>query len=224
MGATMGEEKPDATTRAADRVLDLLKVVCESVEGIRLADAAKATDLSASTALRLLRTLEAKGFVMRREDKGEYRPGFRMVQLGVSALSHDALVETCRPMMQAVVAATGESCYLSVRADSEHGLYVAIEEGTQSVRHINWVGRRFPLQGSASGRVLQNKVAAGDFVMEADMVEADVTAIAAPVTIGDTVVASLSIVAPSYRTAEKTARQYGEVLAGATQKLSINAS
>lgn len=217
----MTEEKTDATTRAADRVLDLLRVVCESSDGIRLADAAKATELSASTALRLLRTLEAKGFVMRREEKGEYRPGFRMVQLGVSALSHDSLVETCRPLMQSVVAATGESCYLSVRADAESGLYLAIEEGTHSVRHINWVGRRFPLAESASGKVLLEQVSEGDFAVEANIVEADVTAIAAPVVIGGMVVASISIVAPSYRTNKSTAQKYGEVLAKAAQTLSL---
>ena len=44
----------DPTTRAADRALALLRIVCEN-DGVKLADAAKAVDLSASTALRLLR-------------------------------------------------------------------------------------------------------------------------------------------------------------------------
>ncbi|GAA2557371.1 IclR family transcriptional regulator [Neomicrococcus aestuarii] len=215
----MAEEKADATTRAADRVLDLLRVVCESSDGIRLADAAKATELSASTALRLLRTLEAKGFVTRREEKGEYRPGFRMVQLGVSALSHESLVETCRPIMRDVVASTGESCYLSIRADAETGLYLAIEEGTQSVRHINWVGRRFPLAGAASGEVLRNEIPANEYAMESNFVEEDVTAIAAPVVIGGAVVASLSVVAPSYRTNKTTAKLHGEALVRAAASL-----
>jgi IclR family transcriptional regulator, acetate operon repressor len=202
---------PDATTRAADRALGLLRVVCEN-DGVKLADAAKAADLSASTALRLLRTLEANGFAAKRED-GLYRPGFRMVQLGVQALSHESLVATSQDALRSLVARTGESAYLSVAAGSTDGLYLAIEEGTHTVRHINWVGRTFPMVGSAAGEALQGKVAPGSFAVVAEGVEPDITAVAAPVMAGSKVVAALSIVAPSYRTTAEAAQTFGALLA-----------
>ncbi|MFD1213085.1 IclR family transcriptional regulator [Arthrobacter sp. GCM10027362] len=208
---------PDATTRAADRALGLLRVVCEH-DGVKLADAAKEMGLSASTALRLLRTLEANGFAARRGD-GLYRPGYRMVQLGVQALSHDSLVATSRAALQSVVARTGESAYLSVAAGNTHGLYLAIEEGTQSVRHINWVGRTFPLEGSAAGAALQGKVEPGSFIVVAEGVEPDITAVAAPVMAGSKVVAALSVVAPSYRTTPEAARTLGTVVAAEAGRL-----
>ncbi|NKX49131.1 helix-turn-helix domain-containing protein [Arthrobacter deserti] len=189
---------PDATTRAADRALGLLRVVCEH-DGAKLADAAKATGLPASTALRLLRTLEANGFAARADD-GLYRPGYRMVQLGVQALSHDSLVATSRRALRALVASTGESAYLSVASGAGEGLYLAIEGGTQSVRHINWVGRTSPLQGSAAGAVLLGKVEPGSFIVVAEGVEPDTTAVAAPVMAGSRGAAALSVVAPSYPT------------------------
>ena len=135
---------------------------------------------AASTALRLLRTLEANGFAAKRED-GLYRPGFRMVQLGVQALSHESLVATSQDALRSLVARTGESAYLSVAAGSTDGLYLAIEEGTHTVRHINWVGRTFPMVGSAAGEALQGKVAPGSFAVVAEGVEPDITAVAAPV-------------------------------------------
>lgn len=208
----------DPTTRAADRALGLLRAVCEG-DGVKLVDAAKAVDLSASTALRLLRTLEANGFAAKTED-GLYRPGFRMVQLGVQALSHESLVATSRSALQVLVEQTGESAYLSVPAGNNvHGLYLAIEEGTHTVRHINWVGRTFPLQGSAAGAVLLGQVEPGAFIVVADGVEPDVTAVAAPVMVGSKVAAALSIVAPSYRTTAEAAQELGALIAGEATRL-----
>jgi IclR family transcriptional regulator, acetate operon repressor len=211
---------PDATTRAADRALGLLRVVCER-DGVKLADAAKEVDLSASTALRLLRTLEASGFVAKRGD-GLYRPGFRMVQLGVQALSHESLVATSRASLRALVERTGESAYLSVATGPAHGLYLAIEEGTHTVRHVNWVGRTFPLDGSAAGQALAGAVEPGSFAIVANGVEPDITAVAAPVLAGSKVVAALSVVAPSYRTTEEAARSLGELVAAEAGRLFAN--
>lgn len=211
---------PDATTRAADRALGLLRVVCEH-DGVKLADAAKEVELSASTALRLLRTLEANGFVAKRGD-GLYRPGFRMVQLGVQALSHESLVATSRAALQSLVGQTGESAYLSVAAGGDRGLYVAIEEGTHTVRHVNWVGRTFPLDGSAAGQALRGEVVPGSFAIVANGVEPDITAVAAPVMAGSKIVAALSIVAPTYRTTAGAARRLGELLAAEAARLFTN--
>lgn len=213
----MTAQTTDPTTRAADRALGLLRTVCEN-DGVKLVDAAKAVDLSASTALRLLRTLEASGFATRTED-GLYRPGFRMVQLGVQALSHESLVATSRTALQALVEQTGESAYLSVLVGNTHGLYLAIEEGTHTVRHVNWVGRTFPLQGSAAGAALLGQVKPGTYTVVADGVEADVTAVAAPVMVGPKIAAALSIVAPSYRTTTRAAQDLGDRVAREAQKL-----
>ncbi|MCC3283190.1 IclR family transcriptional regulator [Arthrobacter caoxuetaonis] len=148
--------KPDSTTRTVERALSLLSVVCRK-GSVTQSEAAKATGLSASTALRLLRTLEGTDFV-RREDNGSYRPGPAVVQLGVLALSSESLISTYRAAMDRIVEQTGESTYLSIPAAGGHGLYIAIAEGTQSVRHANWVGRRFQLEGSAAGKAMRGDV------------------------------------------------------------------
>lgn len=210
--------KADSTTRTVERALALLSVVCQ--EGsVTQSEAAKATGLSASTALRLLRTLEGTDFV-RREDNGSYRPGPAVVQLGVLALSSESLISTYRAAMDRIVEQTGESTYLSIPAAGGHGLYIAIAEGTQSVRHANWVGRRFQLEGSAAGKAMRGdvnssgsaagKAAAGKTMAAADAgptgcavvtdgVEPDITAIAVPLIAGGKPVAAMSVVVPSYR-------------------------
>lgn len=195
----------EPSTRTVERALQLLGSVCDAGY-ITLAEAARETELSASTALRLLRTLEASGFV-RRDPEAGYRPGMRIVQLGAQALSHESLVSLAMESLRHLVASTGESAYLSVPSlggtAAEHSVYIAVEEGTHSVRHTSWVGRSIPLEGSAVGVVLRGKTPAEGYVVVDRGVEKDVTAIAAPITVGrgdeTRVIAALSVVAPSYR-------------------------
>lgn len=201
----------ESSTRTVERALNLLAAICDQSD-LNLSDASRAADLSPSTALRLLRTLEASGFV-HKDDDGTYRPGSRLIQLGVLALSNESLVSLCRPAMEKLVDETGESVYLSVEGHGQTALYVAIVEGTHSVRHTSWVGRVIPLEESASGQVLLGHTPPEGYVVVERGIEADVTAIAAPVCSERRVVASMSLVIPSYRITDQDVARYGRALA-----------
>ncbi|MHA7263245.1 IclR family transcriptional regulator [Arthrobacter sp. TMN-37] len=201
----------DTSTRTVERALQLLGAVCERGT-LTLAEAARDAGLSASTALRLLRTLESTGFV-RRDDAGGYRPGLRVVQLGAQALSSESLVSLAEGSLDRLVRLTGESAYLSVPSHDAHGIYLAVREGTHSVRHASWVGRSIPLKGTAVGAVLSGATPPAGFVVVRDGVEADVTAIAAPVHAGGRIAAALSVVVPSYRISEDEAAGIGKQVA-----------
>jgi IclR family acetate operon transcriptional repressor len=205
--------KPPAisATRSVERALTLLATVCGG-QASTLAECARLTDLPASTALRLLRTLEQKEFLARDEDGG-YRAGPRMVQLGAQALGHEQLIPLCAPALQSIVGATGESAYLSVRGPGASALYVSIVEGTHSIRHSSWVGRTVPLEGSAAGAVLLGRVPDRGYVSLRSAVEKDVTAIAAPIRRPGGIAGALSIVGPDYRLDQATAERYGQLLA-----------
>ncbi|WP_010525809.1 IclR family transcriptional regulator [Nesterenkonia sp. F] len=211
----------ESVTRTVSRALDLLAAVCDA-GGTNLAEAARATDLSSSTALRLLRTLESSGFV-RRDDAGSFRPGLRLVQLGAQALSSESLVSLAEAPLRRLVEATGESCYLSVPhlqgTEHEQCIYLAMEEGTHSVRHASWVGRSFPMTGSAAGAALSGAVDEQGYTVVGQAVESDVTAVAAPIAIPPAadaepqIVAALSVVAPSYRMTSEAVDRIGQFVA-----------
>jgi urocanate hydratase len=185
--------------------------VC-STDSPSLTECARSTGLPTSTALRLLRTLENAHFVSR-DDDGSYRAGPNLVQLGARAFSQQSVVEAARPAMARMVEATGESTYLSVRGPGSTALYVAMVEGTHSVRHTSWTGRTGPLAGSAVGAVLTGQTPPAGFVTMRSVIEVDVTAIAAPILHSAGVLAALSVVGPVYRIDEATATRYGHLLA-----------
>lgn len=208
----------EASTRTVERALNLIAAVCERGNA-SLAEAAREVDLPASTALRLLRTLEASSFLTR-DDDGGYRPGSRLIQIGAQAFGKEMLVSLSHQPMEDIVETTGESVYLSIEGHAETALYIAISEGTHSIRHANWVGRTIPLKGSAAGQVLQDQVPESGYVYTQSGVEEDVTAISAPIRAGGRVVAAMSVLVPTYRIDELKGAQYGQLLLEAAGQVS----
>ncbi|MDR1824240.1 MAG: IclR family transcriptional regulator [Bifidobacteriaceae bacterium] len=208
----------NGSTRTVERALALLAVVCESGQ-LSLSEAARETNLAVSTALRLLRTLEQAGFVVRDND-GNYRAGARVIQIGAQALSDQALVSLAAGAMEDLVQATGESAYLSVPGHRDTALYLAITEGTHPVRHVSWVGRTVPLDGSAVGAVMGGRTPAIGYVVVESGVEPDVTAIAAPIMLRGRVVAAISLLVPSYRADAAKVASYGSAVVEAAGRVS----
>jgi urocanate hydratase len=199
-----------ASTRTVERALGLLAEVC--AEGsISLSECARRAHLPTSTALRLLRTLEATGFVVR-DSTGSFSAGARLIQLGAYAVGRQSLVRLAQPGMQRIVAATGETTYLSIAGPSETAIYIAMVEGTHAVRHTSWVGKSMPFANLAVGRALTGSVSADGYVAERDRVEPDVTAIAAPIRRSAGVAGALSLLGPTYRIDSRTMRKYGHIV------------
>lgn len=208
----------ESSTRTVERALTLLAVICDRGSA-NLVESARAAELAPSTALRLLRTLEGSGFV-RRDGDGVFRPGTRIIQLGAQSLSNESLVSLTHEAMDRLVTKTAESVYLSVEGHDKTAIYIAMIEGTHSVRHTNWVGRTIPLSASAAGSVLRGTIPTAGFVVVEHGVEDDITAIAAPIRSQQKVVAALSLVIPSYRVTEFQAAEYGQLVAEEAQRIS----
>ncbi len=208
----------EPSTRTVQRALTLLASVCDR-GSTTLAEVAREADLPPSTALRLMRTLETAAFLSR-GDNNTYQPGPRLIQLGAKAFSREMLVPLSREPMQMVVAATGESVYLSVPGADDTALYISIVEGTFSVRHTNWVGRTVPLEGSAAGMVLRAETPESGYVVLENTVEEDVTAISAPISAAGKVVAAMSTLVPTYRLDQQKRTACGHALVRAAGTVS----
>ena len=217
---------PTNTTRSVERALDLLTVVCEN-PGINLTTAAQETDLSPSSALRLLHTLVENGF-LNRDSAGLFEVGPQMLQLGFQVLEKNNLRSLCRPIMSELAQRTGESVYLSVR-QQDTALYIGLAAGTHAVQHRSWEGQTIPLKGTAVGAALAGQVPpspgasennARPYAATSNAVEQDVMAIAAPIVVGKKTIAALSMLVPLYRIDEAKIRDYGQTIAHEARRIS----
>lgn len=205
-------------TRTVDRALDLLALVCDG-GAPSLSECARRSRLPASTALRLLRTLEVRGFV-RRNEHGSFIPGTRVLQVGALALGRQSLVRLSEPGLQRIVEATGESAYLSMRGPGDTAVYVAVAEGTRAVRHTSWVGRSVPMEGLAVGVVFAGRTPPCGYVAQRDLHEPDVTAVVAPVTWAGGIAGAVSLLGPTYRISDATMEEFGRIVSAEARRVS----
>lgn len=190
---------PNGRPRATDRGLALLRVVADHPDGIALADAARAVELTPSTALRQLRSLESAGFASRDAD-GRFAPGPELLRIARSLSTNVALPRLAEPVLAALAETTGESAYLAEPVDSRRAVYVAMAPGTHAIRHVSWLGQHVPRRGTAVGAALSGAIDLDGVAVRTDVVEAGVTAVSAPVHGGDgATLAALSLVGPSFR-------------------------
>jgi urocanate hydratase len=203
-------DPPSSSTRAVERALALLSTVCTH-DVTSLAAASRYTKVPASTALRLLRTMEREHFVVR-DDEAGWRAGPRLLQLAVRSLAREPLARLARPALARLTASTGESAYLSVRGADGLAVHVAAGEGTYPVRYAAWVGNTLPLDGTAIGAALDGAVEAAGFASVQPRGEPDVIQVAAPVRRPGGVVAALSVIGPTYRMDPANVRRLGEAV------------
>jgi DNA-binding IclR family transcriptional regulator len=203
-----------APTRTVDRALDLLAAVAERGGGATLAELARVTELSASTALRLLSTLAARGFVERHDD-GRFVAGPALRALAFTASRGDPLYELAGPHLAALAQATGETSNLAIAADARRALYLRQVASPRLVQTVSWTGCTIPRRGTAVGAALSGRVRFGEWTSTRRTIEPDVTAVAAPVFGADGRVAcAISVIAPSYRTTDDDVAAHGEALVG----------
>ena len=213
-------ERDEATIRSVERALRLLVVAAESDEGIGLVEASRAVQLAPSTVTRMLRTLEASGFVQRRDD-GNYVAGAELIRLGALHGSESPLQRLAQPYLEQLAGTTGESCYLAVPLDHEWATYVRMSPSSRAVRHVGWLGRRIPRAGSAVGAALDGRVGAVGAAIVHAGVEADTTAIAVPIRANGTIVGAVNVVGPSFRMNRTTQHDIAAAAVAAAASLQL---
>jgi DNA-binding IclR family transcriptional regulator len=128
---------------------------------------------------------------------GSYSLGLELVGLALRVGWVDRLRIACRPHLVRLRDATQETANLIVR-DGDHALYIDQVESRYALRHSGWVGRRVPLEGTATGAAFADRSSSH---VVADAVELGVTAITCGVASSDEEVA-VGITAPSWRIEE----------------------
>ncbi|MGB5757478.1 MAG: helix-turn-helix domain-containing protein [Acidimicrobiales bacterium] len=182
--------------RSIARLLDLFEIVLAE-RNCNLTAAAKASDLTPTTALRYLRALEARGYIDRNES-GDFSPGPTILRIAASLRRGtvlDRLAGTAQPHLDALAARTGESAYLAV-SDGRTGTYIATAESSRGIRHVGWVGQDVDLESSALGAAIADP---GRVATRSGAVEPDITAMSRALPTEGKLGIAVSIVGPDHR-------------------------
>jgi IclR family transcriptional regulator, acetate operon repressor len=140
---------------SVDNALRLLLLLRER-PSIRLSDAANELAVANSTAHRLLAMLAHHGFVRQDRDRA-YRPGPALLDVGLAAVRDlDARI-VCRPLLETLSAATGETVHCGV-LEAATIRYVDAVESTRVLRVAGRTGMLLPAHCSAAGKALLSRL------------------------------------------------------------------
>lgn len=148
-------EKPEADgggVAAVERALAILDAFTEQDRSLTLAQVATRTGFYKSTILRLAASLEKKGYLIRLAD-GSWRVGAAAARLGAVYQAAFDLGDIVEPVLQQVVAETGETAAFHVR-DGKVRISLYRVESPQRIRDHVRQGEHLPLDRGAGGKVL----------------------------------------------------------------------
>ena len=148
--------RPDTGARrpvgSVTRAIGLLDALAGSEGGLGVNELARRIGVNASTASRLLATLQEGGLVSR-VDGGPYRLGLRLVTLSDRVLAQLDVRSLARPLLTALVAQTGETATLSLPGDGD-AITVDFVPSPSSVVSMARVGRPSVSHATAAGKVM----------------------------------------------------------------------
>src|ERR1700749_1645142 len=151
----MPAERRDTPRRpvgSVARATQLLDVLAASDTPLGVNELARRIGGNASTASRLLATLQDAGLGMRTRG-GPYRLGLRLVTLSDRVLASLDVRAVARPLLARLVAETGETATLSVPGETE-AITVDFVPSPSSVVSMARVGRPSVSHATAAGKVM----------------------------------------------------------------------
>jgi IclR family acetate operon transcriptional repressor len=140
------------TVQSLDRALRILAIVAEG-SGLSLSEIAEATGLPASTAYRMLTTLENHGMVEFDKTDQLWSIGVETYRMGSAFLRRRKLVDRARTVMQELMEKTGETANLGVVQD-DRVVFVSQVETHQAIRAFFRPGTRTAFHASGIGKAV----------------------------------------------------------------------
>lgn len=144
---------PDYTLRTLRKGLEVLEAFERRPGELTLTEISHRLRESQTVVFRLLKTLEARGYLQQDPASKRYNLGLRIWEIGCKAVSRTGLTDLARPTLKWLTEVTGETSYLGVVRGIDL-LYLDVVEGVEPLRVYAEPGFRVPLYLTASGKAI----------------------------------------------------------------------
>lgn len=152
MEETLAATPPDLLfNQSLEKGLAVLRAFNAQRRTMTLGEVAAATEMTKSSAQRMVYTLEQLGYVRKHPQTRRYQLTPRVMQIGFNYLAADALIDMATPFLSELARLTGETCNLT-EPDGTEMVYVARFVSAKFVPIHMPIGSRIPMYCTASGR------------------------------------------------------------------------
>lgn len=152
MAKVSSKPKSDYAIATVMNAFRMLEVFDEAV-AIGVSDVARSLGLHKNNAFRLLATLELAGYVQQSSDSELYHLGPRCLELAQAFARNHPFASLARPVLEDLVAETGETAHLGILRDREVAHLDAVVPN-QLLLTGSRVGERIPAHCTAIGKAL----------------------------------------------------------------------
>jgi DNA-binding IclR family transcriptional regulator len=147
------KQKDEYQIQSVSRALDLLEQYQGETCELKPIELSTRLNASKNYVVRLLDTLESRGFVMKNHDTGGYHLGHAPLRLGQAWLKSERLAQEGRKVLEDVSGQCGETVYLAVFRNMG-GMSVDCIESTFPVRVDSELYTSLPLHCTAPGKIM----------------------------------------------------------------------
>ncbi len=144
--------KAVTNVRALERALLLMGIIAEA-DSLSLTELSQRAGMPASTAHRLLVTLQNFGYLEFREDTQQWSVGVEAFRIGGSFARRIKVVDAGRPMLRDLMEQTGETANMAI-ADDGDVVFVSQVETHEPIRAFHRPGTRAHMHASGIGKAL----------------------------------------------------------------------
>jgi DNA-binding IclR family transcriptional regulator len=145
-------EKTDYIIHTVSNALNLFELFNRKGEGLSVSEISQRLRLPKNNVLRLVTTLELRGYLEQDKLTDRYKVGLRALDLGQTYLRQGGLLRRARPVLADISRTFHETTYLA-RLEKRHIIYLDAVESDRKVHVVSRLGIRLPAYSTASGKV-----------------------------------------------------------------------
>lgn len=155
--------------KVMDKALDILELISEDANGLRLKDIIEKTGLNKTTAYRILTALTARQYLTKNEE-GRYQIGNKLMEIISCYFSRVELQTESRPYLYQLSNRLHLSAILAVFLDKQSVLIDRMEY-IQNYANYQTLGERPPLYCTAHGKLLLASMSSIELEYEMDRIQ-----------------------------------------------------
>lgn len=148
------KEKLSHKNLSAVKALDIIEVLANQAEPIRLQDIAAQLQMNSSTVLRYLVSLETCGYVRQDPETLKYRLSLKICAIANKVSENSRLQDIARPFLKEIAIQFNESVCLALEQDLAIVYISVFLLPNQTLRSIQRVGNRAPMHCTGTGKLM----------------------------------------------------------------------
>ncbi len=148
----MKRNKSEYIVQSVVKALDILESMAESEEELGTSELSAKLSLQKSGVMRVLHTMEQRGYVEKNLETGNYRVGLKAFEMGQAYRHQLGLFQAARPLLRGIARKTDESAYIAVLR-GPNVVYLDAILTSKPLRLASRVGSITPAYCTAVGKI-----------------------------------------------------------------------